>query len=218
MDESIVIRSKPMPLDRHVKQGHPQGQMRLECLPRPMTHMLELTAYGQHRQDCFNRHAGIPGVTKARFQIRWFAHFGMKSSITQYNHDLFNSPNHGLKDRIGPIGCVTVPCDDQSPLIQQQIELAPHNSAVIRDAFFFDLNGTPPFSNGMNQFHAIGINDAQHGRIGQKPLCPMLMRLKQPEQPCPVRQGRTRPCANFPEATGKRPEFLCLSGHTERQT
>lgn len=101
-----------MPLDEHVKQGHAKGQMRLKRLPHPMAHLFEVTNDGQHRQDRFDQHARVPGVARTPFQIARVPVFGMKSGVTQHNHDLLNRSNHGLKGGIGHIGRVTVPGHD----------------------------------------------------------------------------------------------------------
>jgi len=99
----------------------------------------------------------------------------MKGRITQDNHAFFKLANEPLKGVIGDISGGTRPPHDQPPLIQQETEFAANNPAMIRETFAADLLGAPAFAHGVDQLDAIRINDAEHGRSGQKGLRPVLM-------------------------------------------
>src|SRR4029453_7943193 len=50
------------------------------------------------------------------------------------------------------------------------------------------------FTDGMDQFNAVSVDDAEHGRSGQEGLRPVVMRLEEPKEPGTLGEaGKQRP-------------------------
>jgi hypothetical protein len=79
-------------------------------------------------------------------------------------------------------------------LIEQQTEFAADNPAMIGEAFAANLLRTAAFTHGMEEFSAIRVDDAEHGRSGQEDLRPVLMGLQKTKEPRALGQaGKQRP-------------------------
>ena len=114
----------------------------------------------------------------------------MEGGIAQNNHALFKLPNEPLKGVIRDIGGGTLPRHHQSPLVQHQTQFAPDNPAVIRQSLAADLVGTPALADGVDQLHAIRVDDAEHRRSSQEGCRPRLRGAEEAKEPCPL--GYTR--------------------------
>src|SRR5712692_1386702 len=165
-----------MPLDQHVEGRHGKGQTRLKIRPHAVHDFLEVADERQHREDRLHEHTVLPRATLTQFEVGRITLRGMEAGVTQDNHLLFELPNEPLKGIVRHIGCVTCPPHDQPPLIEQQTEFASDDPAVVRHAFAADLLRAPTLSDGMDQFDAVGVDDAEHGRSSQEDLRPGLMR------------------------------------------
>src|SRR5262249_33560297 len=173
--EARRIGLETMPLHQHIEDGHGERQARLKIRPAPMHHLLQMTDECQHREHRLHQHTVFPLAALTQFEVARIAFRGMEAGITQDNHPLFNLANKPLKGVIRDIGRVTGPPYDQPPLIEQETELATDNPAMIRDAFPADLLRAPTLPDGMDQFDAVGVDDAEHGRSGQEDLRPGVM-------------------------------------------
>ena len=55
----------------------------------------------------------------------------MKALVAQYDHPLFKAANHHLKDRVVDIGRVTVPIDDEAPVVDDSAQLTIDDPATV---------------------------------------------------------------------------------------
>ncbi len=179
-----------MPLCQDVEGGHCPAQAHLEVTPHAMHDTLEMITERQHRQDSFDHHPHIPRPAWTDLEIGWGACVGMKASVSTDNHLLFKLLDERLEDRIRDVRRVARPADDQTQLIQQQAEFTANNPAMIRDSVASDLMRRAPFADGVDEFDAVSVNDAEHSRLGHKALRPSSVRAKEAKQAGSFRQGR----------------------------
>src|SRR4029450_8567269 len=187
--EARRVGLKAVPLDQHIEGGHGEGQARLKRRPAPMHHLFEMADERQHREHRLDEHTILPLAPRTQFEIRRIALGSMEAHITQDNHPFLNLPNQPLKRVLRDIGSGTCPPHDQPPLIEQQTEFASDDPAVVRHAFTADLLRAQTLSDGMDQFDAVGVDDAEHRRSGQEDLCPVLMRPEEAKEAPPSPSG-----------------------------
>ena len=178
-----------MPLDQYIEGRHGEREPSVEICPDAMHDLFEMADQRQHRQHRFDEDAVLPLPTLAEFEIARIPLGGMEAGVAEDNHVLFKLPNEPLKGVIRHIGGGTRPPHDQPPLVQQQTEFTPNNPAVVRHAFTAALLRAPTLSDGMDQFDAVGVDDAEHGRSGQEDLRPVLMGLQKTKEPRPLGQA-----------------------------
>src|SRR5712691_11384677 len=79
---------------------------------------------------------------------------------------------------------------------------------MVGEAFPANLLGAAAFTDGMDQFDAIGVDDAEHRRSGQEDLRPVLIGLKETKEPRPLGEpGEQRPIvARQPAIEGTIPD------------
>src|SRR5712691_3721728 len=65
----------------------------------------------------------------------------------------FDLSNQPLKGILRDIGSRTLPRHDQLPLVEQQTEFVPDNTAMIGQAFAADLLRAPAFADGVGQLN-----------------------------------------------------------------
>src|SRR5262250_1666073 len=181
--EARSVGLEAMPLDQHIEGGHGEGQTRLKIGPAPMHHVFEMADKRQHREHRLHKHTILPLAPLTQFEIRRIALGSMEAGITQDNHPLLKLPNQPLKRVIRDIGRGTGPPHDQPPLIEQQTEFASDDPAVVRHAFPADLLWAPTLADGMEQFDAVGVDDAEHRRSSQEDLRPVVMRREETKEP-----------------------------------
>src|SRR5215471_11209561 len=185
---------EPIPLDQHIEERHREREPGLKIRPRAVHDFLEVADECQHRQDRLHQHAILPRAPLTEFQVGGIALGGMEGGITQDNHPPINLLHEPLKGVIRDIGRGTRPPHDPSPLIEEQTPFPADNPAMIREAFPANLLGAAAFADGVNEFDAIRVNDAEHGRRGQENLRPVLMGLQETKEPRPLGQaGEQRP-------------------------
>ena len=172
-----------MPLHQHVEGGHGKRQARLKIRPTPVHDLFEMAherQHGEHRRD---EHTVLPLAPRTQFEIARIALRRMEGRITQDYHAFFALPNQPLKGVIRDVGGRTCPRHDASPLIEEQTQFAPDNPAVVREAFATDLLGAAAFAHRVDQLDAVGVDNAEHRRSGQKGLRPVLMGLEETKEP-----------------------------------
>jgi len=81
--ESILIHLPALPLDQHVEQRHGESQASLKVVRHAMHHLFEMADQGQHRIHRLDKHARVPVVAAAHFQIERITGFGMKAEISK---------------------------------------------------------------------------------------------------------------------------------------
>src|SRR5262245_28727391 len=184
--EARRVGLEAVPLDQHIEGGHGEGQTRLKIGPAPMHHVFEMADQREHREHRLYEHTILPLAPLTQFEIARIPLGGMEAGVAEDNHALVKLPNEPLKGVIRHIGRSTRPPHDQSPLIEQQTEFPPNNPAVVRHAFTADLLWAPTLADGMEQFDAVGVDDAEHGRSRQEGPRPVLMGLEEAEEPRPL--------------------------------
>src|SRR6266446_3644381 len=203
--EARHVGEETMPLDQHIEGGHGERQACLKIRPTPMHHLLQMANERQHREYRFYQQAVLPLAPLTEFEVGGVALRGMEAGVTQDNHLFFELSNEPLKGVIRDIGGGTLPCHDQSPLIEQQTEFPPDDPAVVGEAFAANLLGTAAFTHGVDQLNAVGVNDAEHGRSGEEDLCPVLMGPEEAKKAGPLGEpGKQRPIVTCQPAI-KRP-------------
>ena len=181
MDKPVFIGLKPIPLSQDIERGHREGQTSLEVRPDPMADFLEVADGGQHRQHRLDDHPYVPSSPGAQLQVGRVSPACMEVGVGQHDHPVLELFDEWMERRVVHIGRVTVPLDDETPLIEDQTELPADNPPIVRFALFADLLVAPSFSDGMEQFDAIGVGHPQDGRVDQEPIRPVVMRLEQAE-------------------------------------
>ena len=111
----------------------------------------------------------------------------MKTQVRKDHGLIRKMLDHGLEVGVMDISSGEVPTDHHTKMIEQLAELATHNPASIRETFDADLSIRPTFTNRMNQFDAITIDDTQQAWLDQKADSPVPVNLKQAKQPCSFR-------------------------------
>ncbi len=154
-----------------------------------MTQLFEPTHRGEHGQDCFDDHPPIPGAALARFHIGWIARFGMEAHVGQDHHLVLKISDQGMKRGVWHIGCGIIPGDDQASVVDHVGQLRANNPAMVGQALAPNLPIGPILAPGMAQFDAIAVSDTQDGRLRQKEVCPVGVRVKQAKQARAVRQA-----------------------------
>src|SRR5437773_1182480 len=140
-----------MPLDQHIKYCHGERQARLKIGPAPMHDLFEMADERQHREHRLDEHTVLPLPALTQFEIRGIPLRGMEAGVAQDDHPPINLLNEPLKGVVRNIGGGTRPPHDQPPLIEQQTKFAPHNPAVIEEAFAADLLRAAALAHGVNQ-------------------------------------------------------------------
>jgi hypothetical protein len=191
MNEAILIRFQPIPLNQDVEQRHGPADPALEIGPNAVGDLFEMTNERQHREDRLNHHPLVPGALGTDFKIgRHPAHL-FKMGVGKDDHLLGDRIHQMLEgSAIVDIGCVHIPADNQTEVVQEEAELAPNYPALVGQPFLADLLRAASLAPGMNQFDAVTVNDAEQRRRGQKAVNPLLMRVEEAKQPCSMRQVR----------------------------
>ena len=106
----------------------------------------------------------------------------MESTIGQDHHLIFKPLDQMLKMGIVDVGSGTIPSRHQAQVVEEQAELASNNPAMIGFPLLPHLMLATSLSYRMNQLDAVGIDDAQQGRLGQETMAPVLVSTQQPEE------------------------------------
>ena len=133
----------------------------MKICPDPVHDLLTMAEHGEHRQYRRHEYALLPLSPPTQFEVGGIALRRMEGHITQNNHALFALPNQLLKGVIRDIGGRTLPRYHQSPLVQHETQLAPDHPAVLRQSLATALVGTPALADGVDQRHAIRVDDTE---------------------------------------------------------
>jgi len=172
-----------MPLDQHVEGSHGEGQPRLKIRPAPMHHLLQMTNKREHRQHRLHQHPVLPLPALTQFQVAGIPLRGMEAGVTQDDHPSINLLNEPLKGVVRDIGGGTRPPHDQPPLIEEETQFPPDDPAMIGEAFAADLLRAAAFAHGVDQLHAIRVDDPEDRRGGQERPRPVLMGREETKEP-----------------------------------
>ena len=120
-----------MPLHQPIERGHGKAQMGGKIRPSPMGLLLKAAGSSEHGKDRLNDHPLAPRSPRTHFQIVRIARLGMKALIAEEDHLPLEVSDHGMKDRIVDIGCVPIPIDDPTPLVDDHTQRTADDPAVI---------------------------------------------------------------------------------------
>src|SRR5437016_4727213 len=115
-----------------------------------------------------------------------------EAGIAEHEHRIGNIIHQCLKIRWRAViysSSVTSPTNNQAKMVQQHPQLTADNPALVGQPFAPDLLGGSPLAARMNQRDAIRIYHSDQPWIRHEALCPLLLFVKQPKQPCPLRQS-----------------------------
>lgn len=131
----------------------------------------------------------VPFATSAQPQVAGMPIFLGEACVGKDHHIIQNAFDNVLKGRtVIDIGRVEIPVNDQAQVVLQQTQFGADNPPCVRLAFASDLLWAASFSSRVNQFDAIGVDDAQHRRFSQEQVYPPAMRVEQAEETCSARQ------------------------------
>ena len=154
----------------------------MKVVPDPMHHLLEVPNQGEHGKHRFYQHALVPFPPLTQLEVGWVSYLGMESTIGQDHHLIFKPLDQMLKMGIVDVGSGTIPSRHQAQVVEEQAELASNNPAMIGFPLLPHLMLATSLSYRMNQLDAVGIDDAQQGRLGQETMAPVLVSTQQPEE------------------------------------
>ena len=183
MYAAMFIDQDAVPLDEQVEHRHGVSQAALEVSPNPVHHLLEMTHQGQHGQHRFDNHACVPLAPLANLDI-----FGMPvlfdKAFVGEQHHLGGIPlGYLLKGAaIIDVGRVHLPIYDETQMIEHKTQLAAYDPTSVRQSFLANLSLTAALPSGMDEFDAIGVNQADDRRVGQEALGPIPVGIEQPKQ------------------------------------
>ncbi len=152
-NESIFIGFKPIPLNKNIEQSHGEGKSCPEIIPYPVANFLEMRDYSEHRKYGFENHPYIPCSPLTGFHICRVTFFGMKSRVGKDDHFFIKLLNKRMKDSIIDISCITVPGNDESPLVYNKAELSSDDPSVVGLSFSSNLPWTSSLSYGMDELN-----------------------------------------------------------------
>lgn len=179
-----------MPLDEHAEKGHGDGQTGLEIFRDPMFPLLEVTDLGPHRQDGFGEHAIIPFTAPAELQIGRITGLSMKSRVIQDHYVVLKQFDDQVKPTVLGIRRCPDPAADGPQMIDDQTPLAADDPAMIGNPLASELLRAPALPNGVDQFNAKTVHNAQQRWLRQKLEGPRLMGFEQAKPTGTLRQVR----------------------------
>jgi hypothetical protein len=189
MEHAYFVGMYAIPLQQDIEESECVPNAALQVGPFAMHHFLEMAHQSQPRQRRFEHHAVVPFATLAQPQVVRMSPLLGKAYVGKDNHVIEDTFDNVLKGRaIIDIRRVTIPVDDQAQMVLQQTPFCADNPTCVRLAFASDLLWTAPFAPWVNQFDAIRVNHAKHGRLSHKQVYPLAMRVEQAEQTRPRRQ------------------------------
>ena len=152
--------------------------------------VFELADAGRQTEQGFDQHPFAPGFVGTELEVtRCLACF-LETKVTQHNRFLIELMGNGAKSLVMNIGSIPVPGNHFAAGVDQPAQLNAHDPAAIAVAFLTHLLFAPSFTDRMNQFNAIGVDDGEEGRVCQQTFTPILVRSARVECGCgqPVRQ------------------------------
>src|SRR5262249_3768430 len=97
MDKAMLIRFQVMPSDQEIEQNNDEGKAGADKGQDTMRERLEMTNRGQHGQDGFNQHTGIPVTAFADFQIGGRPVLFVETGVAEDQHQVSYPINQSLK-------------------------------------------------------------------------------------------------------------------------
>ena len=141
-DKARIVRLKILPGNENVEKCQRKTDMGFKVLPSLMRHVLEVADVSQHGKNCFNDHADIPLTSLTEAEIVRMPVLLSKVNVRKDHHVMPEFVDKLLKSRaIINIGCLALPVNNATKMIQHKTEFAAHNPALIREPFLPDLVG-----------------------------------------------------------------------------
>ena len=113
----------------------------------------------------------------------------LKARVGQDNGFVFERGHQRQEDLVRDVGGVPCPTDDLASVVKQPAQLHADDPAPVALAFLADLTGRALFSDRMDEFNPIAVNDGEESRLCQKLLTPAVMGMQGTLQTGAVRQA-----------------------------
>ncbi len=156
-----------------------------------------MTNLREHGESGLDEHAVVPGAARADLQVGRVALLAPERRIGEDDHALGEAGDERVESAVVDVGGVRAPGAavvdvggvrapgaDESPLVEDDAELAADDPAVVGHAFAPDAReaAVPLFAVGMGQLHAIAVGHAEDGWLRQEARGPVLVGGEQAEQ------------------------------------
>ena len=175
-------------LQQGVKHRRQVGQVGPQILSGAMEQVLQVADQGEHREDRLNQSPLIPFPLGAELKILWNSRSRGEAPICQGDRLPFKRSDHGQEDLIVDVGRVPVPSDHFPSAVDEPAEFDPHDPAVVGLPLLAELLGAAPFTPGMDQFDAVGVDHGEEGGIGEEEVTQILVGGQEALEPGPFRQ------------------------------
>src|SRR5690242_15707149 len=139
--------------------------MRFKMRAGSMKDFLQMADHCYQRQSGFDQHSLVPSASGTELEIGRNASRILETSVCQDNGFVFVGGSQRQEDLICDIGGVPCPVDDLPSIIEQPTQLHTHDPAPVALAFLADLRRRALFSDRMNQFDPVAVDDRKESRL-----------------------------------------------------
>jgi hypothetical protein len=119
----MSVKLEPMPLSEEIECSQRRRKPGLESGPRPMRDLLQMTVPGQHRQDGFDQHPGMPDATVTELEIARVALFGVEAGVAQDDPLLLKGLKQRMEGGVGGMRSRTIPGHDHPSYLSSRQRL-----------------------------------------------------------------------------------------------
>lgn len=155
-----------------------------------MAHVFGVAHDRRHRKGRFHHHAVIPFATAAKLEVLRIAFGGVKAGVGQQNRFVAENLDQRVEPLVMGVGRSPHPADDLAKMVERHAPLGAVDPAVIRHAQGAKEVRITSTADGMDQFDAVAVDDAEQGRLGQEEVGPLSLRLEAPKQAGALGQAR----------------------------
>lgn len=195
-----------------IEHGDQASQTSLDVGPQAVSHVLEITDDGHHRQGGLHLHAVIPGAFLAQLEVGWNALLAAKAEVREHNGLAFIALDERMESLIMRVEGVPVPVHHLALIVEQPTQFDADGPASFILAFLADLLPTAALTDRKEQFDGIAVNHGEETRLCQQGATPVLVGLKQPLQPSAIRQSPKEVGIVALEPAVKRSEMAAFEG------
>lgn len=96
-----------------------------------MSEFFEPTDRGEHRQDCLDHHAPVPGAALARFHVGWIARLRVEAGVGHDHHVFLNITDHAMERRVRHVRARIIPGHNHAIVVEDIDERGAHNPAMV---------------------------------------------------------------------------------------
>ena len=186
--EHRLLRSRlrverPIQSQHHIEHGRHIRQASGEVMTGTVENLLQTTDGRDQRKRRLYQQAVIPRTPRTQLEVGWNTLGAIEAHVGQDNASACEGLHQRQEDLVMDIHRIPGPRDDLSPAIDQPTELHAHDPAPVRLALLADLSFAAALANGVDQLHAVAVDDREEGRIAQEPCAIVLMAFQQSLQP-----------------------------------